>query len=191
MPRTVIALLLLASLWLPEAMAADCNLAHIHHCSNTNQLVWAEDFEPAVEAFLGVQQAAFLYETAPLAAQMIDVLGGPPEDVTSLPDDDLLFAACRAHSCQEKGAVAISPHGRIRAMAILSYHIGTTDQVDQRFLDIYVCPDTKASTRAAMGSWGIRAVATEAAAHPKSVHDTDVGRRTAIHVLRTTGCETH
>lgn len=189
----VFALLVLA--WLPAAAAAasQCNLAHVQKCGDTNDLVGTKGFEPAVKAFLGPQQVAFLYKTAPLSRQMIDVLHGPPDKGQHLPNGNLLFAACRAHSCFEKGAIVINTKGRILAMAIVSYHVGATNQfqLEPHFLDVYVCPDTKATTRNAMRRWGARAVAEDAAADLKYFHDTDVAQRTTIHVLHTPACTSH
>jgi hypothetical protein len=53
--------------------------------------------------------------------QAREALGGPPDAPLRLKDGSLLFTACRAHSCPEKGAMVIMPSGQIRIAVLLHY----------------------------------------------------------------------
>lgn len=100
------------------AAKARCGLDHLDLCQNTNALVWDRQFRKAVERFVGSRRAAYLYDEAPVAEQMLDVLGGPPDDVERI-GSLYRFTACRAHSCTEKGAAVLEPNGRVVALGIL------------------------------------------------------------------------
>jgi hypothetical protein len=96
-----------------------CGPAHLEECRNTNVLIWNPAFEAEIRKFLGNRRADYLYAGRPLVSkQMIDVLGGPPDGPRRI-GDLWLFTACRAHSCQEKGAAVLEPKGGIIALAIL------------------------------------------------------------------------
>ncbi|MGZ3182025.1 MAG: hypothetical protein ACXU8N_06245 [Telluria sp.] len=57
----------------------------------------------------------------PLARQLGELFGGPPEAPLQLPGGLLLEAACRLHSCDEKGAVVTDTAAR-QVVAIAARH---------------------------------------------------------------------
>lgn len=110
-------------------LAAACSLSSPATCDNTKQLVWSDGFEAAVAAFVGPRRAAYLYADAPVAAQMIQVLGGPP-DRPARPGRYYRFTACRAHSCDEKGAAVLTSKGDIAPLAVLHMACALPDHGD-------------------------------------------------------------
>jgi len=102
--------------------AARCGLNHLALCRNTNQLVSEKRFVQAVATFVGNRRAAYLYETS-VADQLLEVLHGPPDDVQRI-GALYRFTACRAHSCEEKGAAVLAPDGRVVALGILHSNCG-------------------------------------------------------------------
>ena len=135
---------LLAALLLgatPEKPA--CALTALDACANTNQLVWTPGFDAAVNRFFGKARADYFYADGRLATQAIQALGGPPDEPKRLADGSWLFAACRAHSCPEKGAAILSPQGRLLAIGLLNFrcHKTAPKQVDcdqVTHLDVFV-----------------------------------------------------
>lgn len=114
----------------PMRDATGCRLAALAECSHTNQLVYQDDFQAAIASFLGNRRGAYVDHpdgpdgseaNAPLASdQMIEVLGGPPEDRQRL-GPYLFFAACRGHSCPEKGFAVLTPAGAVVALGIFHF----------------------------------------------------------------------
>ena len=111
----------------PMRDASGCRLAALAECSHTNQLVYQDDFQAAVARFLGNRRRAYVdhpdgpdgsqANAPPVSGQMIEVLGGPPEDRQRL-GPYLFFSACRGHSCPEKGFAVLTPAGGIVALGI-------------------------------------------------------------------------
>ena len=108
---------------------ASCRLAAAQLCEDTNQLVWAPDYGRALKAFVGTGKASWLYNNGSRVDQVREVLGGPPDDAKLLPDGSILFGACRAHSCDEKGAVIVKS-GNILGVAVLNFHCSRTCLAD-------------------------------------------------------------
>ena len=124
------ALLMLSAAALPAAAPVPrCAPARHAACRDTNQLVHAPAFTAAVRRFIGKRTASYLYKDGDVAAQQLDVLGGPPEAPTRI-GELYRFTACRAHSCPEKGAAVLDPAGRIVALAILYSPCATADTRD-------------------------------------------------------------
>ena len=107
-----------------DTSAVQCGIHNLDACQNTNQLVWDDNFDDALRKFVGNQSANWLYEDGTEIGQVIDVLGGPPDDKVELPSGLLRFSACRPHSCDEKGAVFLTPDGTIEVIAILHFNCG-------------------------------------------------------------------
>lgn len=103
------------------AAATPCSMAAPAACATTNQLMWAPGTEAALKGFFGTARGDYLMPNALLWKQAREALGGPPEAPLRLKDGSLLFSACRAHSCPEKGAMVVTPAGKIRAAALLHY----------------------------------------------------------------------
>lgn len=97
-----------------------CSVKHPDRCRNTNQLVWSPGFDRAVRAFAGQSRTEHLYDGSLLNREMVEVLGGPPHDPVKW-NGRYIFSACRAHSCDEKGAVVLTPTGQIEALAMIWY----------------------------------------------------------------------
>jgi hypothetical protein len=102
---------------------APCGLHRLDACEDTNRLVWDAGFRRAVKRFLGPRRASYVDHRGLVAGQMIDVLGGPP-DPPDMIGERFRFTACRAHSCDEKGAAVLEPDGRLVALAILHSSCG-------------------------------------------------------------------
>jgi hypothetical protein len=98
-----------------------CSMAQPAECRTTNALIWAPGTEAALKAFFGNARGDYLMPGALVWKQAREALGGPPDAPLRLKDGNLLFAACRAHSCPEKGAMVVTPTGKIRAAALLHY----------------------------------------------------------------------
>jgi hypothetical protein len=110
-------LVLLAIATAPGPAGQACALSRLDACADTSRLFHDQTFARKIKAFVGKGDADYLYHGA-LAAQQLEVLGGPPstpEKIGGL----YLFTACRQHSCAEKGAVVMDPSGDIVATAIL------------------------------------------------------------------------
>lgn len=127
-----------------------CGTATLSSCRTTNQLVWAPSMTQAMEEFFGEHadlQVSYLYSNGPLLDQIWAVLGGPPEDREDLKNGGFLFAACRQHSCPEKGAVAFDTEGRIKAVGILNFKCqgGSEGCSDGRQLDLFFRDDDAAT----------------------------------------------
>jgi hypothetical protein len=114
----------------PMRDASGCRLAALAECSHTNQLVDQDDFQAAVASFLGNRRRAYVDHpdgpdgsednAPPVSGQMIEVLGGPPEDRQRL-GPYLFFSACRGHSCPEKGFAILTPAGGTVALGIFHF----------------------------------------------------------------------
>ncbi|HMA51739.1 MAG TPA: lysozyme inhibitor LprI family protein [Magnetospirillaceae bacterium] len=103
-----------------------CRIDRLGDCHDTNQLIWSGG-ERAVREFLGPGKAA---------DEMIGLLGGPPEDIQSLPNGWKLAAACRAHDCGSKGAAILTGSGQVMATAALTYRCFEIKCVDDYGLRI-------------------------------------------------------
>jgi hypothetical protein len=101
-----------------QADIAGCTLHRLEACSGANQLVWDKPFQRALNRFVGTRQADYLGWDATVAVQLMEVLGGPSDDVTRI-GSRYRFTACRHHSCFEKGAAVLEPNGRIIALGII------------------------------------------------------------------------
>jgi hypothetical protein len=114
-------MILLALLLAAGTAAPSCSIAQPTLCRTTNELMWAKGTEPALQTFFGKARGDYLIPDAPVWKQAREALGGPPDAPVRLKDGNLLFTACRAHSCPEKGALVVTPAGQIRAAALLHY----------------------------------------------------------------------
>lgn len=100
------------------AGSGGCALTRPGQCGDTNRLMSAPGTQRAIRDFLGGRKADLLYRGHDVADQVIDVLGGPPDDPVRI-GPYWRFTACRAHSCTEKGALVLNPAGTIVAIAVL------------------------------------------------------------------------
>jgi hypothetical protein len=100
---------------------SSCEPSNLGDCMDTNWLIWSNEFIDDLTAFIGDGTASWLYKDGDMINQVIDVLGGPPEEPVKVGDGLLRFAACRAHSCPEKGAVFLTKSGEIKMVAVLDY----------------------------------------------------------------------
>ncbi len=122
-------LLMLSAAAPATAPVPRCAPTRLAACRDTNQLVASPAFTAAVQRFIGERKASYLYKDGDVAAQQIEVLGGPPEEPTRI-GELYRFTACRAHSCPEKGAAVLDPAGKIVALAILYSPCATADMRD-------------------------------------------------------------
>lgn len=165
---------------------AGCSLSRPAMCRDTNQLVWSPGFEPALRRFAGTVRGSYISPGATLADQLRLALGGPPEEPRRLADGSRLFAACRAHSCMEKGAIVVDARGEIVAAGLLNFRCGRRNRCgDGWVLDIFV---PQQAARSSAPADAIRAWAREMEAQAPA---TGLGRyrieRTEVHVLPGSG----
>jgi hypothetical protein len=64
----------------PAAGTTRCHLSSPLACRDTNELVWDKAFDNAVERFLGSRRANYFGRPARVADQVLEVLGGPPDE---------------------------------------------------------------------------------------------------------------
>lgn len=102
--------------------SASCGLASLGSCSDTNDLVWSESFQPALKAFLGKRNVTWLGEKADIADVVSEVLGGPPDAPVTVDGGLVRFTAVRPQSATERGAVFIAPDGSIKAAGVLHFN---------------------------------------------------------------------
>ncbi|WP_375271365.1 hypothetical protein [Sphingomonas sp.] len=119
-------LLIATAVAVSPAPPRDCAPARLDACDTTNSLIWSRAFTRDLHAFLGDGTASYLNRNRPVFDQAQEVLGGPPDDPVRLADRSWMFTACRAHSCAEKGAVVLTPAGRIVAVGILHFGCGAS-----------------------------------------------------------------
>lgn len=176
---------LLAALWtaVPVAGLPPCSVAQLSGCTDTNRLVWAKDFRPALAHFLGRYarvRVDYIY-AGRLLPQIEDVLGGPPDAPRALPDGGMMFTACRPHSCTEKGAVAFDASGRMIVASIVSYRCpGGGKTCGGPTLDHYVRDAAgSAVARAAIHEWAI----AQTQADDRVLHSGRLGSP-IVHVMR-------
>lgn len=74
----------------------------------------------AASAFFGDRRMRVLHD-ATLAEQLMDAISGPPFDQLDLENGYYGYVACRAHSCEERGAVVMDRTGRIVAAELIGY----------------------------------------------------------------------
>lgn len=138
------------------AAATPCSMAQPAQCPTTNALMWAPGTETALRGFFGTLRGDYLMPNALVWKQAREALGGPPDAPLRLKDGSLLFAACRAHSCPEKGAIVVTPAGKIRAAALLHYFCTPAGCADNARLALFYRAPAEAdglAMRALIG-WG-------------------------------------
>lgn len=99
-----------------------CGMSSIGDCGNTNQLVWAESFKPALRSFLDRKTVSWLGQKQDIEAVVEEVLGGAPDNVATVAEGLLRFSAVRHQSATERGAIFISSEGKIEAVGVLHFN---------------------------------------------------------------------
>lgn len=89
---------------------------------NTNELVWDDGFRASVAQFFGKQRASYFWRDGLVSDQVLEGLGGPPEDIERIDGMPLFMAsACRHHSCPEKVAVVLRDSSHPVAFGVVHY----------------------------------------------------------------------
>lgn len=132
--------------------AAPCEMASIGGCANTNDLVWAKSFKPALHRFLDKKAVAWLGKRQDIATVVQDVLGGVPDDVVTLKDGMFRFSAVRQHSALERGAIFITDKGTIAAIGVLHFNCGK--QCEKSYSLSVVADKNDARLGALVRAWG-------------------------------------
>lgn len=132
--------------------AQSCEMSSIGACANTNALVWAKSFKPALLAFLDKRKVAWLGERQAVARVTQEVLGGAPDDVAKVADGVLRFSAVRAQSALERGAIFITDTGTIKAIGVLHFNCATTCEKSYSLSIITPLEDEKSA--ALVRAWG-------------------------------------
>ncbi len=181
MAAVLFALALAASL--PATGGAHCELTRLSACRDTNELILDKAFEVSVKRFLGLRRSSYLGRPDWLADQMIEVLGGPPDDPIRI-GNRFRFTACRAHSCAEKGAAVLEPDGRIVALAILHSACGAQPAANDCFahetLDIFARSPVGADIVGNLSSWARSEIAQGYTAPGEPADRLDAVRVTAV-----------
>ncbi|OJF92560.1 hypothetical protein [Pararhizobium antarcticum] len=132
--------------------AAACEMSSIKDCGNTNALVWAQSFQPALRGFLNKKKVGWLGQKQDVADVVTEVLGGVPDDVANVTEGLLRFSAVRPQSATERGSVFISTDGKIQAIGVL--HFNCAKQCEKTYsLSIMVASDDAKLVKLAE-AWG-------------------------------------
>ena len=178
------------------ASVPPCDLGHLARCPDTNALVWSKGWDKAVRDFLGPlgsKRVDYLDRGGTLSSAVAAVLGGPPDE-RARAGEYYRFSACRAHSCPEKGAVLLTPNGRIQAIAVLHSDCAKMPTPDHCFLHdhlVVIVRDLKI-TRKAVGyltDWAKKAEAADHAAYHQPASRLDGVE--VLHVGGRGGIRTH
>lgn len=73
----------------------------------------------SLERFLPKRTGDFILPWETISWQVFEGLGMAPPYARALPDGRRLLWGCRRHSCDEKGAVIVSPEGEVEAAALI------------------------------------------------------------------------
>ncbi|CAN7689435.1 hypothetical protein LJR030_003182 [Rhizobium sp. LjRoot30] len=132
--------------------AAVCEISSILGCSNTNELLWAKSFEPALRGFLDKRKVSWLGQKQGISDAVEEVLGGAPDDAKEVAPGIFRFSAVRPHSATERGAIFISKEGDIEAIGVL--HFNCAKQCDKTYsLSMVVKKEDDALT-SLVQAWG-------------------------------------
>lgn len=164
--RGLLAVLVPFLITMANAGAQHCGLHHPDRCTNTNQLILRHDVQTAIKDFIGDQPGNFFFPPSEgrtsAADDAIEALVAPTGQPTRLKDDSWFFAACRAHSCDEKGGIILAPDGRILAIAIVHYACGSGNCDKDATLAIFVANDSRrAFSIATLSDWAKNEVDAE------------------------------
>jgi hypothetical protein len=146
-------------------------------------LVWDKAFGAAVRRFLGSRRASYVGRPRPVADQIIEVLGGPPDDPIRI-GLRYRFTACRARSCEDKGAAVLEPDGRLVALAILHSACGvphaTNDCFAHETLNIFVRSSNEQDLVDNLSNWAKSEIAQGYTAPGAPADRLDAVRVTAV-----------
>jgi hypothetical protein len=155
MIASLVGLLAFVSATSDLASEPKCGLRHLSACSTTNELIWDRGFDQALRGFGGRARTNILEAgRGPLSDELRAVLGGPSEEPQRLTDGSYFFTACRAHECDNKGAIVLSPQGRIVAAAMITAHYVKRGDSWRLSLDVFVRDRRPEQPgREAIGAW--------------------------------------
>ena len=105
----------------PDPLQGRCSLAALQRCRNTSELVLDSNFRNELRRFTRGSRAWRDTYRHTLYAEALNLLHGPPDEPKRLSNGNYLFTACMAHSCPNKGAVILTPSGRIVALGMIDY----------------------------------------------------------------------
>lgn len=132
--------------------AQPCALSSIAGCANTNELVWAKSFKPALHAFLDKKKVKWLGQRQDVADVVVEVLGGVPDHVVKVGDGMLRFSAVRPQSALERGAIFITETGAISAIGVL--HFNCAKQCEKTYTLTVIADKKDALLGALVQKWG-------------------------------------
>lgn len=131
---------------------------------NTNELVWDEGFRASVAQFFGKQRASYFWRDGLLSDQVLEGLGGPPDEVERIEGMPLFMAsACRHHSCPEKVAVVLRDSSHPIAFGVVHYacfhqHANATCSERPTLLILSKGSVVEPKVKEAIVHWAVRAV---------------------------------
>jgi hypothetical protein len=140
---------------------ADCELRRPERCGNTNELIHDRAFQVAIGSFVGPSRTAYISRHS-LGHQLVDALGGPPDEPRPL-GKAWLFTACVAHECDNKGAAVVERGGRIALLGLVHYNcIRQRDCDDDPTLTLFTRDRAKRAAYApGVIEWAKAAIAAE------------------------------
>jgi hypothetical protein len=71
---------------------------------------------------LGERRGGYVIPQDPVRWQVGEAMSGPPGDRWLFEDGARLLTACRLHSCDEKGAIVLSPANKVLAVGLVNFH---------------------------------------------------------------------
>ncbi len=132
--------------------APSCEMSSIGACADTNALVWAKSFKPALLKFVDKKKVAWLGQKQTIASVTEEVLGGAPDEVAKVADGILRFSAVRAQSALERGAIFITDKGTIKAIGVL--HFNCTTKCEKSYSLSIITPLGDEQSAALVRAWG-------------------------------------
>ncbi len=131
---------------------------------NTNELVWDQGFRASVARFFGKQRGSYFWRDGWMSDQVLEGLGGPPEDIKRIEGLSLFMAsACRHHSCPEKAAVVLRDSTHPVAFGVVHYacfhgHAEATCSEQPSLLILSKGSAVKPEVKEAIVDWAVGAV---------------------------------
>lgn len=137
-------------------------------CAKTdmNRLVWVPEFEAAVHDYFGGERGDFYWPDGVVAEQVIEGLGGPPNDIERLPGGLVMGSACRAHSCMERAAVIARCPSTVVAFGVKYFPCGAARCDSLPSFTIFSAPGAPQVARQRLEEW-VRSEAGPAVLAPR------------------------
>ncbi len=109
------------------AVSATASFAMANTVENTDPIVLSSKLRSMIyksaKQFFGLRKGNYFVQGRLLSDQVF--IGMEiPDPVLRLADGNYLESGCRRHSCDEKGALIVTPAGKILAAGLITFHCG-------------------------------------------------------------------